>query len=315
MLWTPPGARGVYGGQVVGQALWAAGSTVPRDTADNPEISTEEDNRPQPLLRSVHCLFLKPGNASKRILYSVKNILDGWNFNSRHVTAIQDGIPIFQCQVSFSRPESASLAFQPSMPDVAQPAKLQSIREILEGMLASGSLSEEQKARITTQLAQPFPVDVRYVDPSNLFKPREKTNKNYIWMRALGDMSDDMHQHRCAAAFMSDWSLASTPLLTHKLRPFSPQVKKMTSLDHNMWFHDNFRADEWLLFEMETQFAGAGRGISSARVFSESGELKMNLVQEAMIRLNPEGTEGKEMGIGSLKGGEADAEERGEETQ
>ena len=285
-LWHPPGSKGVYGGQVIGQALVAAQASL-----EEPDPSPP----PEHSLHSLHAYFLKPGNASLPLMFSITRLLDGRSFKSRAVTVSQEGIPVAHLQASFHVPEPSPLNFQATMPDVPGPEGLPSLRDLVDAADAHPDVPPQTVAFLKQNMDQPFPLQVRYVglDPELAIRPLmappkeipPMPPKQMVWMRARGDIGDDSHLHHTIAAWLSDWGLATTPLFAAGLRIYSPQLSMITSLDHAMWFHNPFSVDEWMLYEMESDFAGGARGVTTGRIFSQDGELKASTVQEGLIRI------------------------------
>ncbi len=249
----------VFGGQVAGQALVAASRTV------------EEPDRH---VHSLHAYFLRPGDPAVPILYTVDRIRDGRSFTTRRVVAIQHGRPIFNLQASFHRPEDG-LDHALAMPaDVADPDTLPTYRERLE----------PHRARVADWIDRPRPIDTRYVPPDHAFEPDLKTPGQLVWMRADGALPDDPVLHACIVTYASDMTLLDTSLrpagvssLTHDLM--------MASLDHVMWFHRPFRADEWLLYQQESVSASSNRGLARGEIFTADGHLAVSVMQEGLIRV------------------------------
>jgi acyl-CoA thioesterase-2 len=249
----------VFGGQVAGQALVAASRTV------------EEPDRH---VHSLHAYFLRPGDPSVPILYTVDRIRDGRSFTTRRVVAIQHGRPIFNLQASFHRPEDG-LDHALAMPDgVAAPESLPTFRDRLE----------PHRERVADWIDRPRPIDTRYVPPDHAFEPDLKTPGQLVWMRADGTLPDDPVLHACIVTYASDMTLLDTSLrpagvssLTHDLM--------MASLDHVMWFHRPFRADEWLLYQQESVSASSNRGLARGEIFTADGRLAVSVMQEGLIRV------------------------------
>ena len=248
----------VFGGQVAGQALVAAGRTVPAD-------------RP---VHSLHAYFLRPGDPSMPIVYEVDRIRDGRSFTTRRVVAIQRGRAIFNLSASFQIAEEG-FDHQSAMPDVARPETLETLQKRME------PYAEE----LGGWYARPRPIDVRYVtDPPRIAK--EKGNRDSVsrvWMRADGTLPDDPLLHVCAVTFASDMTLLDSTLMAHG-RAWGTGDVVGASLDHAMWFHRPFRADEWWLYDQESPWTGAGRGLARGHIYDSSGQLAVSVVQEGLIR-------------------------------
>jgi acyl-CoA thioesterase-2 len=248
----------VFGGQVAGQALVAAARTV-------------EDGRH---VHSLHAYFLRPGDPAIPILYTVDRIRDGRSFTTRRVVAIQHGHAIFNLQASFHTPEEG-LDHQIEAPaDVPPPDSLPTFRERLE----------PHRGRVADWIDRPRPIDTRYAPPDHAFEPGLKTPGQLVWMRADGPLPDDPVLHACIVTYASDMTLLDTSLrpagvssLTHDLM--------MASLDHAMWFHRPFRADEWLLYRQDAISASSNRGLARGEIFTADGKLAVSVMQEGLIRV------------------------------
>ncbi|MEV4647472.1 acyl-CoA thioesterase II [Saccharopolyspora sp. NPDC049357] len=250
----------VFGGQVAGQALVAAGRTVP------------EERR----VHSLHAYFIRPGDPSIPIVYEVDRTRDGRSFTTRRVVALQRGKTIFSLSASFQVDEGGIDHAEP-MPEVPDPESLPTFGERL-----GESLSKFGPP-------QPRPIDVRYVtEPPWVSRengPREA--RNQVWMRADGVLAvpDDHLLHVCIAAFASDMTLLDAPLARHGVYWGLDNVVG-ASLDHAMWFHRRFRADEWFLYDCASPSASGGRGLATGRFFSQDGQLVATVVQEGLLRVN-----------------------------
>jgi len=255
------GWQRVFGGQVVGQALTAAYRTV------------EDQNR---VAHSLHAYFLLGGDPKVPIIYDVDRIRDGGSFTTRRVTAIQHGRPIYTMGVSFHTPE-LGFNHQIEMPKVAQPEELPS--------------EEELKARLLPVLPEVMrlywerdrPIELRPVDLSRFFCKEKLEPKQYIWFRANGALPDNFRLHQCVLAYASDFSLLDTALVAHGRSLFEPNLM-LASLDHAVWFHRPFKADEWLLYAMDSPSAQVARGFCRGSIFSRDGTLVASVAQEGLIR-------------------------------
>ena len=250
----------VFGGQVAGQALVAAGRTVPED-------------RP---VHSLHAYFLRPGDPSVPIVYEVDRIRDGRSFTTRRVVAIQHGKPIFNMSASFQVVEDG-LEHATPMPDVPNPETLQTIQERM------AAYSDE----LGGWFSRPRPIDIRYVtDPPRVIRDKGTTRepRSQVWMRADGKLPDDPLLHVCAVAFASDMTLLDSTLLSHGLAMGKDPVM-LASLDHAMWFHRPFRADEWFLYDQDSPATSGGRGLARGEIYTHDGKLAVSVVQEGLIRL------------------------------
>ena len=249
----------VFGGQVAGQALVAAGRTVPAD-------------RP---VHSLHAYFLRPGDPSVPIVYEVDRIRDGRSFTTRRVVAVQHGKPIFNMSASFQLVEEG-IEHQVSMPDVVPPEDLLRLEERMR------PYADEMGGWYT----RPRPIDVRYVDdPPRIAKDSgQRRPSSRVWMRADGKLPDDPLVHVCAVTFASDMTLLDSTLLGHGLAWGTGDVLG-ASLDHAMWFHRPFRADEWWLYDQESPWTGGARGLSRGSIFTRDGQLAVSVVQEGLLRI------------------------------
>ena len=250
----------VFGGQVAGQALVAAVRTVPRERA----------------VHSLHAYFLRPGDPRRPILYSVDRIRDGRSFTTRRVVAVQRGEAIFNLQASF-QVEEEGVAHADAMPDVPPPEELPTLAE----RLAEPGLDPSAAA----WARRPRPVDLRYVGdhPLRSRQGDARPARNAVWLRADGRLPDDPLLHVCVATYASDMTLLDSVLLAHGLAWGTGDVSG-ASLDHAMWFHRPFRADEWLLYDQASPWAGGGRGLATGRIFTRDGRLAVSVVQEGLVR-------------------------------
>ncbi|MGW0764103.1 acyl-CoA thioesterase II [Streptomyces sp. NPDC002676] len=253
----------VFGGQVAAQALVAAGRTVPAD-------------RPA---HSLHAYFLRPGDAGVPIVYNVDRIRDGRSFTTRRVVAVQHGKPIFHLSASFQTYEEG-LEHQAPMPAAPDPAGLPTSQERFRGYehLAPEVVERFLEAREA--------IDLRYVDepPYGQFgEPREPHSQ--VWFRTNGKLDDDPLQHVVLATYVSDMTLLDSVLLAHGRGGWAVGDVVGASLDHAMWFHRPFRADEWLLYDQESPSAHGGRGLGQARIYTQDGQLAITVIQEGVVRV------------------------------
>jgi acyl-CoA thioesterase-2 len=248
----------VFGGQVAGQALVAAARTV----------------EPGRSVHSLHAYFLRPGDPTVPILYDVDRIRDGRSFSTRRVVAIQHGKAIFNLQTSFQVPEDG-LEHQSPMPDAPAP---DSLPEFQERMAPYADMLGDYYHR-------PRPIDTRHVDwnPPDRNEPLPPYQR--VWMRADGRLPDDPVLHACVLTYASDLTLLDTTLLPHSGLWHAPNLF-MASLDHAMWFHRSFRADEWLLYSQDTPSASEGRGLGRGMIHTSDGRLAVTVVQEGLIRVS-----------------------------
>jgi acyl-CoA thioesterase-2 len=253
----------VFGGQVAAQALVAAGRTVPGD-------------RPA---HSLHAYFLRPGDPGAPIVYTVDRIRDGRSFTTRRVVAVQHGKPIFHLSASFQVYEDG-LDHQERMPDAPDPVTLPTGEERLRGY---GHLDPVVVDKFLEARAA---VDLRYVDepPYGKFgEPREPHSQ--VWFRTNGKLADDPLLHVVLATYVSDMTLLDSVLLAHGRGGWAVGDVVGASLDHAMWFHRPFRADEWLLYDQESPSAYGGRGLGQARIYTQDGRLAITVIQEGVVRV------------------------------
>ena len=249
----------VFGGQVAGQALVAAARTV---------------DEPGRRVHSLHAYFLRPGDPCVPILYEVDRLRDGRSFTTRRVVAIQHGRPIFNLQASFHDPEPG-LDYHMAAPlDVPPPESLPTYRERME----------RHRDRIGAWLDRPRPIDTRYAPPDPALEPGIKTEGQLVWMRADGTLPDDPVLHACIVTYASDMTLLDTALRPSGISGLSHDLM-MASLDHAMWFHRPFRADDWLLYQQRSLSSSSSRGLAGGSIFTSDGRLAVSVVQEGLIRV------------------------------
>ncbi len=253
------GSQRVFGGQVAGQALVAAGRTVEAGA-----------------VHSLHAYFLRPGDPSVPLLYQVDRIRDGRSFTTRRVSAIQHGRPIFHLSASFQR-EEEGLSHQIEMPDAPDPESLPRWSEFMAPRLG------DAPAEIRRWMERERPIDARHVNPVNPLAPDKAPPRQLVWIRADGKLPDSTLLHRCVMAYASDMTLLDTVSLPHAIA-WTDRSYQMASLDHAMWFHRPFRADEWLLYAQEGDTAAGARGFATGRVFTLDGRLVVSVAQEGLMR-------------------------------
>ncbi len=255
------GWQRVFGGQVIGQALVAATRTVPAD-------------RPA---HSMHCYFVRPGDPKVPIIYEVKRIRDGGSFTTRYVEAIQHGQTIFTFLASFHTDEPG-LRHQPPMPVVPGPED--TAQEDLQA-----AFLQHMPAPIRAYFERERPIELRPVDYSRFLPGTQEARKPSfdIWIRSAGPLPDDQAIHRCVLGYASDMTLLDTSLAVHGRSVFDGGIQG-ASLDHAMWFHRPFRADEWLLYSQDSPFSGGARGLSRGNIFTRDGLHVATVAQEGLIR-------------------------------
>ncbi|MBX3706219.1 MAG: acyl-CoA thioesterase II [Pseudomonadales bacterium] len=255
------GWQRVYGGQVIGQALVAASRTVPDDRQAH----------------SLHGYFLRPGDTTIPILYKVDRIRDGRSFTTRRVVAIQHGRAIFNMSISFQVPEPG-MEHQFDMPEAPPPESLPDEQALREQWLA------EYPELRGDWVNRERPIEVRPVDPVNIFRPEKRPPRQLCWMRCRDRLPDDGRLHQCVLAYLSDWSLLDTATLPHGVSFMQPDAQ-VASLDHAMWFHHPFRADEWLLYAQDSPSASGARGLNRGLIYTRDGRLVASAAQEGLIRI------------------------------
>lgn len=254
------GFGNVFGGQVLGQALSAAHHTVPDDRN----------------CHSLHAYFLRPGDPRRPIVYQVDPIRDGRSFTTRRVVAIQKGRAIFSLSASFQLREDG-YEHQATMPDVRPP----------DGLLSDLDLAR----RVADQIPEPMrtklicdkPIELRPIDPVDPFAPDAREPAQYAWFRAAGELPDDPAVHQYLLAYASDFRLVATAMAPHATTYWDPHMQ-VASLDHSMWFHRDFRMDDWLLHAMESPSAAHARGMNRGLIYTVDGTLVASVAQEGLIR-------------------------------
>jgi acyl-CoA thioesterase II len=259
---SPEGERRqrVFGGQVAGQALVAAGRTVPAD-------------RP---VHSLHAYFIRPGDPTVPLVYLVERVRDGRSFTTRRVTCVQHGKTIFTLSASFHQAETGAFEHSIAMPDVPRPEEIEPTSVRLGRLL--GPAAEEYSSD--------NPIDIRYVGPLGIEVERDPSlgpAANVVWLRADGELPDDPLLHVCLMTYASDMTLLDTVLLAHGQSWSGGQIAA-ASLDHAMWFHRPFRADQWLLYSQDSPSATGSLGLARGEVFTQAGELAVSVVQEGLLR-------------------------------
>jgi len=256
------GFRQLFGGQVLGQALSAAIQTI-----DNERHA-----------HSMHGYFLRPGDPKLPVFYQVERVRDGGSFSTRRVVASQqENVPIFFASASFQKDEEGYPHQQP-MPDVPDPEGLPTQLEYLKE-----TAGDKFPKSLFARLALNPPVEVRVVPPSQHPAEASQMPRQYFWMRANGAMPDDTGAHQRLLAWMSDINLLATALIPHGITVWEKSLQ-ITSLDHALWFHQPLRLDNWLLYAMDSPWAGKGRGFARGQFFNPAGELVAEVAQEGLMR-------------------------------
>jgi acyl-CoA thioesterase II len=249
----------VFGGQVAAQALVAAGRTVDVD-------------RP---VHSLHAYFLRPGDPNVPIVYEVDRIRDGKSFTTRRVVAIQHGRAIFNLAASFQIVEPGP-GHQMPMPAVPDPDELPTWQQRVEPYV-------ERLGDLAKWLVRERPIDSRPVDDPRWLDPSPREPQQDVWIKANGALPDAPLIHECVVAYASDLTLLDTAMFPHAIS-YREQQYMVASLDHAMWFHRPFRADEWLLYHQTSPSTSSARGLAVGSIFSRDGTLAVTVIQEGLIR-------------------------------
>lgn len=254
------GLRQVFGGQVVGQALYAAKETVPVDR----------------LVHSFHSYFLRPGDSQKPIVYDVETLRDGNSFSARRVAAIQNGKPIFYMTASFQAPETG-FEHQKTMPAAPAPENLKSETEI--AMAFEKLLPQTLKEKFLCEK----PLEIRPVVFHNPMQGHVAEPVRQVWMRANGKMPSDLRVHQSLLGYASDFNFLPVALQPHGVGFLEPGMQVAT-IDHSMWFHRPFDMNDWLLYSVESTSASSARGFVRGEFYSRDGVLVASTVQEGVMR-------------------------------
>jgi acyl-CoA thioesterase-2 len=257
----------VFGGQVAGQAMVAAGRTVDDDRG----------------VHSLHGYFLRPGDPFAPIVYEVDRTRDGRSFTTRRVTAVQHGETIFTMSASFQRPETG-VDHQAPMPDTPGPDGLQR-RDM-------APVPGDRPAHTTTGRALTWPLDVRYVDHSPWDETEDRDPRNRVWVRADGELPDPGSAagrllHVCVLTYASDLTLLEAAVFPHVLGGAASGEVSLASLDHAVWFHRPMRADEWFLYDLHAVSNASSRGLARGTMHTSDGVLGVSVAQEALLRMGP----------------------------
>lgn len=254
------GTRFVFGGQVLGQALSAAQATL---------------GGPRPA-HSLHAFFLRAGDVDHPIVYEVDRTRDGGSFSVRRVSAIQHGKVIFFCAASFQQPE-AGVEHQLPMPTVPRPEDIEPAPPLPTHVL------EKLPTKVQRWLDRTGPFEFRHVYPRDELNPPKRPPFQQVWFRLSERVGDAPELHRALLAYASDFHLLGTATFPHGFSYYQPNVQ-MASLDHALWFHRPFRADEWLLYSTDSPSAGGSRGLARGMIYDVEGKLVASTAQEGLIR-------------------------------
>lgn len=255
------GTKFVFGGQVMGQALAAAQATVDADRH----------------VHSLHAYFLRPGDIEAPIVYAVTRTRDGRSFSARQVTAIQHGNPICVFAASFHIDE-VGVEHQINAPEVPAPEDLEPIT------VPSADVMANLPPMMQRWLSRQLPFEVRPVYPRDELKPPKRPPYQQLWFKLIDRVDDTPLLHRALLAYASDFHLLGSATLPHGISYYQPNVQ-MASIDHTMWFHRPFRADEWLLYSLDSPTAQGARGLARGGIYSRDGRLVASTAQEGMIRI------------------------------
>ncbi|XP_065129098.1 acyl-coenzyme A thioesterase 8 isoform X2 [Paramisgurnus dabryanus] len=251
--WIPRTKR-LFGGQIIGQALVAAAKSVSENV----------------YAHSLHCYFVRAGDPSVPVLYQVERTRDGRSFCVRSVKAIQHGQPILICQASFHMRQPSPLEHQFIMPTVPPPDALLTIEELIQRYLSDPNLADTARQGLNKILADEVPIEIKPINPPDFYRRTAMEPKKLFWVRARGHI-----------AYVSDYFLLGTALLPYP----NYRAQFSASLDHAMWFHSTFRADEWMLYECESPWAGGSRGFIQGRMWRQDGVLAASCAQEGVLRV------------------------------
>jgi acyl-CoA thioesterase-2 len=255
------GFRQLFGGQVLGQCVSAASQTVDAERH----------------VHSMHGYFLRPGDAALPVVYQVDRVRDGGSFSTRRVTAIQKGKPIFTCGASFQFVEEG-IHHQNLMPEVPGPEELKSETEL--SRMVAAMIPERMRERATSDK----PIEIRPVTLINPFAPKPCEPVKHVWFRAAGELPDEPQLHKLLLAYASDFNLLTTSMQPHGVSVFQ-KFMQVASLDHSLWFHADLRMDDWLLYSMDSPWAGNARGFARGSIFNRQGQLVASVAQEGLTRV------------------------------
>ena len=254
-----PGRIRVFGGQVLAQALVAASRTV-------------EARAPH----SLHAYFMRPGDPEAPLIYEVDRIRDGASFTTRRVVAIQHGEAIFSMSASF-HVEEQGWEHQMPMPAAPSPEELPEVGALM------GELGDLVPEMVRRYFQSDRAIDVRPVDIGRYAPVAGREPVQRVWFRATERLPDDPAIHRVILAFASDMTLLDTALVAHGKTVFGDEVQA-ASLDHALWFHRPFRADEWMLYAQDSPFSGGARGLTRGLIYARNGDLIAATAQQGLIR-------------------------------
>lgn len=250
----------VFGGQVIGQALSASRYTVPDDRT----------------VHSMHSYFLYPGDPEKPIIYDVDKLRDGRSFSTRRVKAIQNGRPIFYLTASYHG-EVPGFEHQDPIPDIPGPENYVSEQELIK------KYAHLLPKKFAESFIQEKAIEVRPVSIIDPINPKKMEAKQYLWIKATGNLPKNQLMHQYLLGYASDWGFLTTSLHPHGVSLLTPNFQVAT-IDHSIWFHRPFNMDEWLLFAIESPTASNTRGLVRGQIFNQQGTLVASAVQEGVMR-------------------------------
>ncbi len=248
----------VFGGQVLAQSIHAAHQTVPEDR----------------VLHSMHAYFLLTGDINVPIVYDVDRSRDGGTFTTRRVVAIQKGKPIFITAASFQK-KTEGFDHQIDLPKVPRPEDLKTDIELISHL-------EDKAPDLYKRFNHERPIEFRPVEVHDPLNPKRSEPFRHVWLRAKGKLSDDLRVHQEVLTYASDYNLLGTAILPHRDKLENKEMF-FASLDHALWFHRPFRADEWLLYQLDSPSASNARGFTRGNIFSRDGALVASVVQEGLM--------------------------------
>lgn len=257
----PGGVGRVFGGQVIAQALQAA-----QRSTDAPKAA-----------HSLHAYFMRPGDENYPILYRVVRDFEGRSFATRRVIAMQKGQPILNMACSLQVPEQG-LVHQDPMPQVPAPETLKPERELRAEVI------DKVPEKFRRQLLRGRAIEIRPTRPRDWFGNEKRAPEQASWFRIAAPIGDDPTLHRAVLAYASDMQLLGTSTLPHGVSWMTHNLQT-ASLDHAIWFHEDFRADDWLLYTTDSPWAGHARGFNRGKIYSRDGRLVASVAQEGLIRL------------------------------
>lgn len=270
----PARLKQVFGGQMLAQALSAALNTV----------------SPQRKVHSMHAYFIRLGKTDQPIAFDVEIVRDGGSFSTRRVVASQNDEPIFITSLSFQG-EELGPGFQVDLAPVVNPESLEDDCDRWNTLVASGSEAVAGALMNSVGDISFQPIECRPVAPVDWFAPRPQSAQTGVWLRVRGRLGDSASLHQLMLTYMSDLYLYGTALRPHGMSVFTPGMQP-ASLDHSIWFHDQFRADEWLYYDLQTTWTGKARGLNFGKFYTQDGRLVASTAQEGLMRVRSGATLG-----------------------